>query len=464
MDFLQEQNRVKSTKVFVFCVIWRLRQKPVMLLILTSEITARLNYVARFLFCHLLDLEFRLTISQEEFDLYPGPKLVYGVDSLVGVPFIRPEGILFEREIRIKSINVTWVYDLPVFFQNDDLRALIPFDILGASFYLISRYEEYLPHSKDSHGRFMAKESLAMKNGFLELPVVNLWAGLLGKILLQKFPGIRIKAPGYRYIPTIDVDHTYAYLSRTMLRTIGGAGKSVVQGRFMDIYRRIRVLTGHEKDPYDNFGYLADLHHKYLNRPLFFILYANYGGDDNNVTLQSVRFRNLLQELVKDHEIGIHPSVSSAKNLNLLSKELDSLSEVIQKKIISSRQHFLKFEFPVTFRMLRQLGVTHDYSMGYASDPGFRAGTSEPFPFFDLQANEVTELILHPITLMDVTLRDYLRLTPDQAVQLIQKYIQGVRSAGGTFLSLWHNESLCDTGKWKGWRQVYEKMIESASI
>lgn len=411
----------------------------------------------------MLDLEFCLTVSQEEFNSYPGPKLVYG-EGAAGFPFIPAEGILFEYGVGKKSIKVTRFQDLPIFFQNDDSRAIIPFDILGASFYLISRYEEYQPHAKDKHERFIAQESLAFKNGFLELPVVNMWAVLLGKLLLQKFPGIRIKTPDYKYIPTIDVDHAYAYLSRALLRTMGGASRSVMQGNFNDVIRRIRVLAGLDKDPYDNFGYLTDLHHKYFSQPLFFILYASYGGDDNNVRLQSFRFRNLLKELVKDYEIGIHPSISSTMNLDLLRKELQSLSEVIQKKIFSSRQHFLKFEFPGTFRLLGQLGVTHDYSMGYASHPGFRAGTSEPFPFFDLQSNEATDLIIHPITLMDVTLHDYMRLTPDQAVQLIQKYVQVVRSAGGTFLSLWHNESLSNTGKWKGWRQVYEKMVESASV
>ena len=122
------------------------------------------------------------------------------------------------------------------------------------------------------------------------------------------------------------------------------------------------------------------------------------------------------------------------------------------------------FRVPDTFRGLIGAGITHDYSMGYANEPGFRAGTSVPFPYFDLLTNEPTNLIIHPITLMDVTLRDHLRLKPDQALQLIQNYIKVVRSAGGSFVSIWHNESLGDTGKWKGWRQVYEKMVESASV
>lgn len=435
-----------------------------MVLIYTSEITSRLDYITRFLFNDLLGLGIRLTNSIGEFNSHPGPKLLYGTDPVKEALWIRPEGILFEHGISIKSTQITRFRDIPVFFQDTDPGAMIPFDIFGAAFYLISRYEEYLPHSKDRYGRFRVQDSLAFRNGFLELPLVNLWARILGDILTEKYPGLKVKTPDYRYVPTIDVDHAYAYLSRTIGRTAGGIVRSMTRGELFDIYRRIRVLTGFEKDPYDNFEYLLKLHQRYSTPLLYFILFANYGGDDNNVTLHSTRFRRLLGELARDHEIGIHPSVLSGTRKDLLLKEYEALSEVIGRPIVASRQHFLRFSFPDTFRRLIGAGITHDYSMGYANEPGFRAGTSVPFPYFDLLTNEPTNLIIHPITLMDVTLRDHLRLNPDQALQLIQNYIKVVRSAGGSFVSIWHNESLGDTGKWKGWRQVYEKMVETASI
>ena len=44
---------------------------------------------------------------------------------------------------------------------------------------MLSRYEEYLPHIKDEYGRFEAKESLAFKYGFLEIPIVDKWVQIL---------------------------------------------------------------------------------------------------------------------------------------------------------------------------------------------------------------------------------------------------------------------------------------------
>jgi hypothetical protein len=54
---------------------------------------------------------------------------------------------------------------MPVFCQRQ--IGDLPFDPLAATFYLVSRYEEYLPFIPDEHGRFPAKQSFAFSNGFL---------------------------------------------------------------------------------------------------------------------------------------------------------------------------------------------------------------------------------------------------------------------------------------------------------
>ena len=94
--------------------------------------------------------------------------------------------------------------------------------------------------------------------------------------------------------------------------------------------------------------------------------------------------------------------------------------------------------------------------MGYADVPGFRAGTSFPFPWFDLKINEATSLLIHPVVVMDSTLNSYLRLSPQQAKETIDLLRNEVRAVGGEFTSLWHNETVAERGVWKGWRQVWQ--------
>jgi hypothetical protein len=101
--------------------------------------------------------------------------------------------------------------------------------------------------------------------------------------------------------------------------------------------------------------------------------------------------------------------------------------------------------------------------MGYATHIGFRAGTSLPFRFYDLGREEETGLLLHPFAVMDVTLRQYMRLRPDEAKVRIERLIDKVRITGGIFTSLWHNESLSEESEWKGWREVFEDMVKKAT-
>jgi hypothetical protein len=67
------------------------------------------------------------------------------------------------------------------------------------------------------------------------------------------------------------------------------------------------------------------------------------------------------------YSIGIHPSWASGDNENLLGSEIETLESATGKKITASRQHYIRFTLPHTFRRLIAAGITDDYSMGYGS-------------------------------------------------------------------------------------------------
>jgi hypothetical protein len=141
-----------------------------------------------------------------------------------------------------------------------------------------------------------------------------------------------------------------------------------------------------------------------------------------------------------------------------MMKEKKRLSEIIREEVTISRQHFLLLSFPQTYRNLISSGISEDYSMGYPGIAGFRAGTCTPFYFYDLIKEEATSLKIIPFMAMDVTLRQYLGLSPEDASEKIEMLMNEVKSAGGLFCSIWHNESLHDSGNWKGYREVFENM------
>ncbi|HEY9115663.1 MAG TPA: polysaccharide deacetylase family protein, partial [Bacteroidales bacterium] len=201
---------------------------------------------------------------------------------------------------------------------------------------------------------------------------------------------------------------------------------------------------------------------KYKLKPLYFILFGHYSRFDKNLSIRNLHFRKLIKRLGDYASIGIHPSYNSNDDPRLFAVEIKNLSNVIKKEITSSRQHFLRLTFPETYRNLIDQDITDDYTMGYALLPGFRAGICNSYNFFDLDMEIETHLRLHPFAVMDGTLKDYMELSPEQAIETIRKLIEAVKAVDGTFISLWHNESLSNEKRWAGWLEVYEKMLEMA--
>jgi len=434
-----------------------------MLLIYSPAITNRLRYIMNLLFRELLGLEFKFTISPDEYARFEGPKISYSRDPLADGVFIEACGLLSEEMIIPYDLKPGKAGAVPVLFSIDNPKGQLAFDPFAAAFYMVSRYEEYLPHSKDKQGRYPASESIAFKGKFLDVPVVHLWAGMVADFMLKHYPALKIIHPEYNYVPTIDVDHAYCYLGRTFIRMLGGITREAIHGRLNDLGLRRKVLLGLAADPYDNYSFICKVHEMYQQSPLYFILFADYGGDDNNISVTSELFKRLILELDQMHGVGIHPSLSSNRIEMRLQAEVKSLGQVLQREVTISRQHFLYLNMPQTYRSLVQLGIGDDYSMGYPSHPGFRAGIAIPFQFFDLISNETIPLIVHPVSMMDVTLKDYLRLSTEESLDAINHMVGTIKSVHGQFVSIWHNESLSDTGRWKGWRRVYEEMVKSAS-
>ena len=433
-----------------------------MLLIYTPAVTTRTKYIFNLFFPELLGLNYKLTNLAPEFMSYPGAKINYSQSDLGSGLYIKSAGILFENTITYQNIETIEVNGSPVFFAHADRSSVLPFDPFAAAFYLVTRYEEYLPFKPDKYDRFKVSDSIAYKGKFLQTPVVNKWAIQLKEILHYHYPDLIFHSPVYRFIPTIDIDHAYAYKYRNIYRVLGSYCRSVIKWDWKDILLRTEVLLGRQQDPYDNYSYLENIHQSYQLKTSYFVLFADYGGDDNNVTIRKKGFQKLLRELDGSSIIGIHPSLSSTKHFSKLNTEIHHLAKVLHRDITISRQHFLKINLPKTYRNLIEMGITDDYSMGYASVLGFRAGIVNPFFFFDLVKNHVTSLRVHPISVMDVTLRDYYHFRPDKAIETILQSIKVVKSVNGEFISIWHNESLSDKERWQGWRNVYEEMVKSA--
>ena len=159
-------------------------------------------------------------------------------------------------------------------------------------------------------------------------------------------------------------------------------------------------------------------------------------------------------------DVGIHPSFSSYLDIDKLGTEIERLSEVLHRPITKSRQHFLRMNLPRSYQKLIELDISDDYTMGFASQAGFRAGIADTFRFYDLENDMVTNLLVHPFALMDGTMRDYLNLDVEASLDLAKQLVDEVKAVGGKFIYLTHNETLGGQKRWVGWPEMYRNILE----
>ncbi|MFO7574947.1 MAG: polysaccharide deacetylase family protein [Bacteroidales bacterium] len=423
----------------------------------TDKRTSRLDYIAGTLLGELLGLKYVVITDRRK--IGNTPIINYSEEDISGSFRIIPSGLLAEESINTNAPVVLEAEGNSLLFPSES--GDFPFDILAASFWLISRYEEYQPFIPDSHGRFPAEASLAYRHGFLQIPVIEIWTRKLSLELIRHFPFLAFRRQEFSSRVTFDIDQAYAYRGKGMLRGAAGLVSDVMKGGGME---RLRSLSGSERDPYDVYDYIFETIDSVKADALFFLPFGSWSEYDRNNPADSRLYRELAGDISARYTTGIHFSYNCGRNHKLAAKEIQRFRKVTGRDPEESRQHYLLVDFPGTYRALEAAAIKTDYSLGYASAPGFRAGISKPFRLYDLQSDRITNLTIAPFAIMDVTLKDYMKLTPAGAKSQIEAVMKEVRNTGGSFVSIWHNSSLTERNGWEGWREVFEFTVKNSII
>ncbi|NER16221.1 polysaccharide deacetylase family protein [Spongiivirga citrea] len=428
-----------------------------MLLIYTHKLTPRLRYAFKHMFTRVLQIPIEFTTRIEEFIAHGPLKITYTKQALQNEFFVKSNDLLFEQGIGDIEINMQQWDDTPCFFATNSDKSSLPFDIFAAAFYLLSRYEEYVPHVKDMHGRYPVNESLAYKNKFLEQPVIDVWAYKLLTVLKERFPDLKAKPTPFQFTPAISVPLVFAYRKVGILRTVSGTFGDLFRFRLRKVLLRYAVLFGIKKDPYDTFDDFINLHNTYNIQAIFFFLFAKYATYDKNISVYSNVFRALIKS-VSDHAItSLLVSYEAFYDFDLLKKERKRLSDLIHRPIIRVMQHYNKLDFPDSYRNLIDSEVKEDYTMGYPDTIGFRASTCTPFYFYDIGSEMPTALKINPVVTTDEALK--LIGDKDQIIDKITEIGKAIKSVNGTFIFKLHNHTLIEN-EWKGWREIYIKTLQ----
>ena len=405
------------------------------IILFTEKITNRIEYIFDFIFHDFSGIDYKTTTDFQEFSQSDLPKINFSNQFIENEINLNVDEILLETSIR-KDVDYSTLNEL------------------GKCFYWLSRYEEYIakPEQFDEHNRFLGSDLDYSK------PIVDEICLEIQHKIKTKFPETSFKQRVFKQINTHDIDYAWKYLYHSPKIKYGSFFKKIIKGNFTEAKQQIKVLNQQKKDPYDTFDYLKTLAEKHQIETIFFWLLGDYSTFDKNHHWENEAQKKLITTIITWAEIGIHPSYQTNTQEDKLKTEINRLEKIINQPIKKSRQHFIKLSFPHTYQQLLINKISEDYTMGFPHQLGFRAGTSTPYKWFDLSTNEQTLLTIYPFVAMDVTLKNYLKLTPQQALEEIKQLKQTIKAVNGTFITLFHQSNLNED--WAEWRKVYESIFE----
>ncbi len=331
----------------------------------------------------------------------------------------------------------------------------IHYDILGLTYWMLSRQEEVARTDLDEHGRFPAASSHAFKHGYLERPIIDEWLHILGQVIQKTWPGLSLKKHKFSMKVSHDVDGP----SRYAFRSVGGifrvmAGDVLKRNDFKSAllapWVRLRSKTAlHPADPENTFDWIMDVSERHgLKSAFYFICGRTDASKDADYEPEHPAIRNLMRRIyARGHEIGLHPSYGSYQKPEIIRTEAQRLRKIAFEEGINQaewggRMHYLRWEQPITLNGWSQAGMTYDSTLSYADHPGFRCGTCFEYPAFDPVAVTTLPLRIRPLIAMECTLiaDRYLGLgTSKAALAKFMELKNACKSVNGCFTLLWHN-------------------------
>ena len=298
-------------------------------------------------------------------------------------------------------------------------------DLIYNTFFFISRAEEVINDKRDEHGRFLASYSILGKRNRLMVPVLDEYARLMMKAV-----GLPLPVSGFAHIYlTHDIDTIAHY------RHLRGALGGIWRGEWRQVLRSWRDINN---DPAYTFPWLLKQDRRVpLAESIYFVKHSFGKGYDypqyNHRGHDARRLRRLLES--NGATIGWHSSYYGTGSIERRTSHTNELA--------IHRSHYLNCSIE-QMRKLIELGVTDDYTMGFADRAGFRLQTSRAVLWIDPERMQLTELVLHPLLIMDCTLSNanYMGLDHDEASYICQQIIDKVRMHNGDLCLLWHNSNL----------------------
>ncbi len=414
------------------------------------------KYIIRVLFDVFLGLEYKINISASNQNYYeiilPNKKRLLFEDYFwekVNETYLKKEYI--PQSIKFAKNDYLCEQDIPVIYGNNRLEVTIDgiicgIDIFASSFFMLTRWEEYINKTRDQYNRFPATASLAYKNGFLGRPIVNELVEMLWNMLKHLGYQKQRKQHKFEMLLTHDVDFPFKYsnwMSGTRYICKNFLIRHNLKHAVESLLTKIKSHIDYKRDPYNTFSFLMDESEKLGLKSHFFFMGGGVTEFDGNYNLQSKRIQALAEEIqTRGHVIGFHPSYLAYNTPKLWKEEKENLEKCLNLDVKKGREHYLRFEAPYTWQIWEDNNMEWDSSLAYADKIGFRCGTCLEYPVFNFLTKQQLNLKEKPLIVMDTSLFHYqTEMILDSIKNKISVLINKCKQYNGTFVYLWHNSN-----------------------
>lgn len=357
------------------------------------------------------------------------------------------------------------------FIQADNEDIILGIDVFGASFFMLTRYEEVVISERDTDDfdHFTSPMSIAGKSNFVERPIINEYLEILWTVIKDMDSNFQRKNRIFKCMPTHDVDR-----ASTIINFFGGyhlrrfLGDLIVRNNLQLCLRRMRVFKDVLSDGFQaewkyTYDRIMDISEKYnLKSTFFFMSLIAPNKYDGDYGINDAHISNLMGHIVdRGHFVGIHPEYNSYSNSNIIENSVKNFTHIIgvnghSNYQFGGRQHYLRWH-PDTWKYYEKAGISYDTTLSFADNIGFRCGICYEYPVYDFYHRSQLSLLEYPLIVMDCSGLSYMGLTSEKMIARSIRIKQFCKKYHGNFVILWHTDMFIN----EQLNKIYENILEA---
>lgn len=425
-----------------------------MILIFTQKITPRKSYIFKQILTNILGLKIKFTSKIEEFIASKDLKFSYGRSRMGNEFFVQCSGLLNCQGVSELDIQVKDWDGVSCFFEVENTSD-VPFDIFAASFYMLSRYEEYLPYQKNEMGFFPAEESLAFKHDFLHQPVVDLWAYKLKDILQRHFPDLEFPKRKFRKKYILSVAELYKYKKKGLVRNTGGALIDLFQLRVKSLFERMRAQFIWVQDPYDVYKELLQFSKTQKITWSFMFQLSDISRYNKNIGYNRQTYHAMIKSMGDYGKIGLLLGYEAIFDLKTLKKEKLRWEQIANRELEMAMTNDYGINLPDLYNNYDAVEIANDYSMCFSDKIGFRAGTCTSFRYYELKLERISPLKIHPAAFNS---HSFVPSSFFEVKTNLERLKAEIESVDGELIMIYKNTDFSEEKRRDKFIQILEKM------